>query len=109
MQKIGKMSLRNGGGFVARIQFNYLDENGERKLTGQTGEVATGFTMTVDPGELGVPEGATINLFVFAIMSFNCEAQEAFVFEKGNSSTANYFITGSALGNDLKLVDVTVG
>ena len=37
IQKIGKMSLKNGGGFVARIQFSYLDDDGVKKLTGING------------------------------------------------------------------------
>ena len=43
LQKIGKMTLKNSGGFVARIQFSYLDDNGEKKLTGQSGDITLGF------------------------------------------------------------------
>ena len=48
MQRIGKMSLKNSGGFVARVQFSYLDDNGEKQLTGQSGDITLGFTKTFD-------------------------------------------------------------
>ena len=53
LQKIGKMSLKNSGGFVARMQFSYLDNDGNKQLTGQTEDITLGFTKTVDPGDLG--------------------------------------------------------
>jgi hypothetical protein len=106
LQKIGKMSLKNGGGFVARIQFSYLDDDGEKKLTGQTGDVLLGQTKTVDPDELKVPDGAMVYLHVFVVWGTDNEARRAFTYEKGNVSTANYTITGTTLNNDLGLIDV---
>ena len=107
LQKIGKMSLKNGGGFVARIQFSYLDDDGEKKLTGQTGDVPLGQTKTVDPAELKVPDGAMVYLHVFVVWGTDNEARRAFTYEKGNVSTANYTITGTTLNNDLGLIDVS--
>jgi hypothetical protein len=108
LQKIGKMRLKNGGRFVARIQFSYMDDNGEKKLTGQTGDVAPGRqTKTVDPGEMGVPDGSMVYLHVFVIWGTDNEARGAFTYEKGNVSTANYTITGTDLSNDLRLIDVS--
>jgi len=107
LQKIGKMSLKNGGGFVARVQFSYMDDNGEKKLTGQTGDVPLGQTKTVDPGEMGVPSGSMVYLHVFVVWGTDNEARRAFTYEKGNVSTANYSITGTTLSNDLGLIDIS--
>jgi len=107
LQEIGKMSLKNSGGFVARIQFSYMDDNGEKKLTGQTGDVLLGQTLTADPGNLGVPDGSTVYMHPFVVWGMDIEARQAFVYRKGNVSVANYNITGHALGNDLALVDVS--
>ena len=107
MQKIGKMSLKNSGGFVARIQLSYLDDEGEKKLTGQTGDITLGFSKTVDPGELGVPDGAMLYMHVFVVWGYDNEAKRAFIYEKGNVNTASYIITGTTLNNDLGLVDIT--
>jgi len=106
IQEIGKMSLKNSGGFVARIQFSYMDDNGEKKLTGQTGDVLLGGTKTVDPGELGVPDGSMVYMHVFVVWGTDNEARRAFTYKKGNVSTANYVITGTTLNNDLGLVDI---
>jgi hypothetical protein len=107
LQKIGKMSLKNSGGFVARIQFSYMDDNGEKKLTGQTGDVLLGQTSTVDPGSLGVPIGSMVYMHAFVVWGTDNEARRAFVYEKGNVSVANYNISGTTLNNDLGLVDVS--
>jgi len=107
MQKIGKMSLKNSGGFVARIQFSYLDDSGEKKLTSQTGDITLGFSKTVDPGDLGVPNGAMLYMYVFVVWGTDNEAKRAFVYEKGNVSTASYVITGTTLNNDLGLLEIS--
>jgi len=106
LQKIGKMSLKNSGGFVARIQFSYVDDNGEKKLTGQTGDVLLGQSHTVDPSELGVPNGSMVYMHVFVVWGTDNEARRAFLYEKGNTSVANYNISGTTLNNDLGLVDI---
>jgi hypothetical protein len=107
IQKIGKMSLKNSGGFVARIQFSYLDDNGEKKLTGQTGDVTLGLTKTADPGDLDVPDGSMVYMHVFVVWGTDNEARRAFLYEKGNVTTANYNISGTTLSNDLGLIDVS--
>lgn len=107
MQSIGSMSLKNSGGFVARIQFSYLDENGDKKLTGQSSDVVLGQTLSMDPGDLGVPEGSWVYLHVFVVWGTDNEANRAFIYEKGNTSAAHYNISGTTLANDLGLVDVS--
>jgi hypothetical protein len=107
LQKIGKMSLKCSGGFVARIQFSYMDDDGEKKLTGQSGDVPLAQTKTVDPGDLGVPNGSMVYMHVFVVWGTDNEARRAFTYEKGNVSVANYVITGTTLNNDLGLVDVS--
>jgi hypothetical protein len=107
LQEIGKMSLKNSGGFVARIQFSYLDDNGEKKLTGQTSDIPLGQSKTVDPAELGVPPDSMTYMHVFVVWGTDNEARRAFVYKKGNVSCANYNISGTTLNNDLGLVDVS--
>ncbi|WP_342088753.1 hypothetical protein [Dyadobacter sp. OTU695] len=107
LQKIGKMSLKNSGGFVARVQFSYLDDNGEKKLTGQSGDITLGFTKTYDPGEMGVPAGSMVYMHVFVVWGTDNEAKRAFLYEKGNVSVAHYNISGTTLNNDLGLSDIS--
>jgi len=107
LQKIGKMSLKNSGGFVARMQFSYLDNDGNKQLTGQTEDITLGFTKTVDPGDLGVPDGSMVYMHVFVVWGTDNEAKRAFTYEKGNVITAHYNISGTTLNNDLGLTDIS--
>lgn len=107
LQKIGKMSLKCSGGFVARIQFSYLDDNGNKKLTGQTGDIPLGQSKTSDPGEMGVPDGSMVYMHVFVVWGHDNEASRAFLYEKGNVSVANYNISGTTLSNDLGLTGIS--
>lgn len=107
LQKIGKMSLKNSGGFVARIQFSYLDDDGEKHLSNQSGDITLGFTKTVDPGDLGVPDGSMVYMHVFVVWGHDNEARRAFFYEKGNVTTARYNISGTTLNNDLGLIDIS--
>ncbi len=107
MQKIGKMSLKNSGGFVARVQFSYLDDNGEKKLTGQSEDIALGATKTFDPGDMGVPDGSVVYMHVFVVWGTDNEASRAFMYERGNVTVAKYNISGTTLANDLSLIDAS--
>lgn len=107
MQKIGKMSLKNSGGFVARIQYSYLNDDGEKQLSSQGKDITLGFSQTVDPGDLGVPDGSTVYMHAFVVWGTDNEARRAFVYAKGNVSCANYNISGTTLSNDLGLVDIS--
>lgn len=107
LQKIGKMSLKNSGGFVARIQYSYLDDEGNKQLTRQGGDITLGRTDTVDPGDLGVPDGSMVYMHAFVVWGTDNEAKRAFQYEKGNVSVANYNISGTTLNNDMGLVDIS--
>jgi hypothetical protein len=104
MKKIGKFSLHNGGGFVARGKVAWMDDDGEKKLTSDAGDITLGVTSTVDPGHLGVPDGSIVSLYVFVVWGTDNEARQSFVYEQGGSGVANYTITGTTLSNTLGLI-----
>ena len=104
MKKIGKFSLHNGGGFVARGQVAYLDDNGEKQLSQSTGDITLGVTSDIDPANLGVPDGAIVSLYVFIVWGTDNEARQSFTYQKGNTTKANYTITGTTLSNTLGLI-----
>jgi hypothetical protein len=106
MQKIGHMSLRNDGGFVARIQFSYLDDDGNQQLTKQSDDITLGMTKTVDPGDFGVPDGSICYMYAFVVWGTDNQAKQAYYYSKGNPSVANYFISGTTLSNDLGLIGI---
>jgi hypothetical protein len=107
LTQIGKMSLKNEGGFVARVQFAYVDDNGNKQLTGQSSDVLLGQTSTFDPGSMGVPDQSMVSMYVDVVWGTNNEAMRNFTYAKGNTSCANYMISGTTLNNDLGLIGIT--
>jgi len=106
LQQIGKMSLKNQGGFVARIQFSYFDDDGEKKFSQQTEDITLGLSKTADPGDLGVPDGTIISMYAVVVLGQDHEARTSFLYQKGNPATAHYTISGTTLNNDLALMEM---
>jgi hypothetical protein len=104
MKEIGKFSLHNGGGFVARGQVAYMDDEGEKKLTGETSDILLGQDRDIDPAALGVPDGSIVSLYVHVVWGYNNEARQSFVYKKNSKVVAKYTITGTTLANTLGLV-----
>jgi hypothetical protein len=107
MQKIGHMSLKNDGGFVARIQIAYLDDDGYRQMSRQSDDVTLGASRSVEPSSLGVPDGSICYLSAFVVWGTDNTAGQAFYYDKGNSNSANYSISGTTLSNDLGLIGIS--
>jgi hypothetical protein len=101
---VGKFSLHNGGGFVARQMFTYMNDNGEKVATNASGDVTLGQTQEFDPGAFGVPDGATLWSYVFVLWGYDNEAKQGFTYKKGAPRTAAYTITGTTLSNTLGLI-----
>jgi hypothetical protein len=101
LQEIGRMSLKCSGGFVAKIQFVYVGDDGKKKTTGKSGDITLGRTKTVDPGSLGVPDGKVVYLKAFVKWGKDKEAKQPFQYRSGDPATADYVISGTTLSNDL--------
>jgi hypothetical protein len=104
---VGQFSLHNGGGFVVAISFDYLDENLQMQRSQSGSNFPVGQTQTVDPGTLGVPNGSTLWLHADVVWGTDNVASQGFVYQSGNSSTANYTITGTTLSNTMGLINVS--
>jgi hypothetical protein len=107
MTSVGKVSLHNGGGFVVRQMFTYLDENGEKKASQSSGDILLAQTKEFDPGALGVPDGATFWSYVFVVWGDDNEARQGFIYKSGSPKTAAYTITGTVRSNTLGLIGVS--
>ena len=104
-KKIGGFTLRNGGGFVCRGKVAYEDEDEQKVVTDdETGDILLGQQAEVDPGSLGVPDGAKMWLYVHVIAGSDSEAFHRYRYEKGNKNKAHYVITGTTLSNYLGLI-----
>ena len=78
----------------------YVDSRGRKIRTQGTGNIILGETVTVDPGDYGVPEGATFHIYadVVAGREISCEN---FVYSPNAERGAEFRTTGTTLSNDL--------
>lgn len=100
-QEIGRISLKNSGGFVCKIQLRYMDSELNTKYSGQTGDITLGFTKEIDPAELGVPNGSNIWLKAIVRLGRDNETDKGFKYVAGNTNVARFNISGTTLSNDL--------
>jgi hypothetical protein len=101
MQQIGKFSLQNEGGFVVKLQFQYIDNNGDKVHVDGTGGIPLGQTKSADPGDYGVPDGSPVQLYAFVVWGKDNVGSQLFYYSKGSPWTANYTISGTTLDNQL--------
>lgn len=106
-ETVGKFSVyADTTGYVARIQFKYVTDDHKQILTDAKGDLLTFQTEVVDPGDYGVPDGATLYLHLAVIMGKDNESDKAFVYEKDNASVAYYKCGGTTLFNTLDFLKV---
>ncbi len=109
--KIGWVSLKQQGWFLARIRINFHGDHGAG-ITDSWGNIAIGQLEAVDPGDprffkrVPVPNGSIITLRVDVTAGNSAEAQQSFTYEQGNPNTAKYVIAGTTLDNQLGLISV---
>jgi len=60
-----------------------------------------GETVTVDPGEYGVPEGATFRVHASVVAGRDKTSVESFVYSASGNYSADFVTTGTTLINSL--------
>ncbi|KGJ12072.1 hypothetical protein EQ718_16545 (plasmid) [Paracoccus versutus] len=104
---IEKFSLRNGGGFVAKLHVVAAPPDGGSSQTyEENSDIPLGQEKTVDLGSLKIPEGSRVKLKAFVVWGNDNVAEQAFIYRKGTNKTARYSITGTTLDNQLGLIGV---
>lgn len=106
LQTISEMSLENRGGFIAKIKFQYMDSDGNVHTTDAGPNIVVTETQTANPGVYGVPEGATVWLYVDVFWGTDNIAQEHFQYSRESPNTAAYKITGTIWQNSLSLMSL---
>ena len=110
MQSVGKFSLKNQGGYVVKMGFQYHDPNNSGDWTrtkDETGKILLGQSKTVDPGTFGVPDGSTIRIYADIEAGPDKHGGQDFTYQSGNASTANYSCSGTTLDSRLGLDSVS--
>lgn len=107
LREIEKFQLKNNGGFVTRIQFEYYDENSnEWKHVKGTGDITLGFDKQAEPGDYGVPEGSMVKLYAYVAWGTDNHASQMFIYKKNCGHIASYKISGTTLNNHLEYIGI---
>jgi hypothetical protein len=108
---IQKFSLKNGGGFVARIHvIAHLPTPtanvwGKEQVFEDQTDIPLGQEHEVDPGRLGVPDGSQVKLKAFVVWGNDNSAAQAFIYKSAANRKARYTITGTTGSNELGLIE----
>lgn len=107
MKAIGKMKLQNFGGFVAKLRFEYYDEDKNIWIqTKGTDNITLGFAKEANPGDYGVPDNSLCRLYAFVLWGSDKISKEMFKYEQNNTKKACYQISGTTLNNSLTYIGV---
>lgn len=98
MQTIGSISLHQKGAFVAKLQCRYSADGNTWQHVDGSGDILVGQTKTIEPN---VPNGSKVGAYIFVVWGSDKTGKEIFLFEKGNTKTAHYTITGTTLDSSL--------
>ena len=103
MQTIDQFKLKNSGGFVARIYCEYRDAaTGKWTKVKCTGDITLGLSKTVELGEHGVPNGASVKFIAFVVSGADNTYDDEFIYKKGSNAIAQFKIKGTTLINKLE-------
>jgi len=107
---IQTFSLKNGGGFVARIHViarlptSTANVFGEQEVFEDQTDIPLGQEREVDPGTLGVPDGSQVTLRAFVVWGKDNDAPQAFIYKSSAKRKARYTITGTRAATELGLL-----
>jgi len=93
--------MNNDGWFVVRMQFIYTDAHGREVRTRSTGDITMGSRITVDPGEYGVPDGATFRVHASVVAGRDKTSDESHVYQPDSRYGAHFTASGTTLSNRL--------
>lgn len=104
--RVGKFELYQGGAYVARTQFKYMDDNGRWLISAQTGNELAGQTYQIDPGDVNVPDGSIVTYYLWVMAGYDRESPKSFIYTKGNNSTAHYSCGGVTVNPSLDFQEI---
>lgn len=92
-------------------EFVYMEEDGLLKTAGHNhrrnnlplNPQIEGHTYNMDPGDLGVPDGAIVWLKMWVYYGNDNQSPQGFLYHKGNHHIAVYSFSGDNSQNNLKL------
>lgn len=97
------LTLKNNGGFVARIRIHAIHADGTSNSYNVKKDITLGFSRKLDLSDTNgvVREGDTVWLEVYVKWGKNRKASERFVYKKDSKFNASYSIKGGTLDSKL--------
>ncbi|MEK6781714.1 MAG: hypothetical protein AABY93_08405 [Bacteroidota bacterium] len=92
METVGLFQLKQHGVFVCHAAFMFV-KGGAPKMSNHTGDLITdvfGAGYILNPGDLGVPDGSDVTLFLMVVAGTTVSAQESFRYVKESKNIAHY-------------------
>lgn len=103
MQTIDQFKLKNSGGIVVRIYCEYRNlATGKWTKVKCTEDITLGFSKTVELGEHGVPDGASVKFIAFVVSGADNTYDDEFIYKRGCNTVAQFKIKGTTLINKLE-------
>lgn len=101
-QQIGKLRLKNQGGFVVKMDFLFgSSPDNLTRLSGSRRDITLGFSETKDPGDFNVHNGDYCTVYADVVAGKDNRGQTIFQYQSGNKNQANFTISGTTLDNEL--------
>lgn len=104
IEAIGAIELKNQGGFVVKLECYHKksDFSSDWSRSGSTGDITLGFTKKLKLEELdGVNNGDIVTAYANVVLGKDKTGNVTFVYEKGNTRTARFTISGTTLDDEL--------
>ena len=102
LQKVGKLCLRNQGGFVVKLDFEHYDKNHNQvRVHGSGRDIVVGLAQTSDPGKYGIQNGEEVTIYADVAAGRDNTGTTWFIYEKGSLTTAKFTISGTTFNNRL--------
>lgn len=100
---VGHVTLHNMAAVIAKLQFVYYDDKGQKfHLDGSHG-ITVGTSVTLDPGQFGIPPEAEFSVYVFVVWGADNPGKDVFRYVPGSPTTVSYTLRGTTLNNTLTL------
>lgn len=105
-ESVGRVILKNRGGFVVELDFEYYDTLTQKDtyVEGSGKNIVLGESEGADPGEYKVPDGAKFRVCADVKLGKSNNSTIYHYYKKGSERIAEYVISGTTLDNELGFV-----
>lgn len=106
--KTRKVSLKNQGGYVVRMDFVYADgETGDiKRVAGSRRNIALGNSEIQDPGAYGVPNGAAFTVHGDVVMGKDATGAVWLIYDQSSGETASFTASGAVFNSSISFTSL---